>query len=142
MTSFCEKRHYKTSSKTDVIDITGDAEKFVVASGVKEGLLTLFVPGSTASISTIEYESGVVSDLKRAIEEIVPSDRDYSHDARWGDGNGYSHVRATLMKPSLSIPIINGNLTLGTWQQIVLIDFDNKPRNRELIFQVIVSSKL
>ena len=126
---------YKTSGSTDIIDITSDAEIF--ASDVRNGLLTIAIPGSTASITTIEYEPGVVEDLKQSLEQIAPSDKPYAHDAAWGDGNGYSHVRAALMKPSLSIPIIDGKLVLGTWQQIVLCDFDNKPRDRKVVLQII-----
>ena len=95
------------------------------------------MPGSTASVTTIEFEPGVVSDLKDAIERIVPEGLQYKHDARWGDGNGFSHVRAALMKPSLSVPVADSALMLGTWQQLVLIDFDNRPRKRALVLQVL-----
>lgn len=127
----------KTSAETDIVDITDQAREFVAASGVACGLFTAAVPGSTASISTIEYESGVVEDLKRAIEEIAPRERTYAHDSRWGDGNGHAHVRAALVKPSLSIPVAQGGLTLGTWQQLVLLDFDNRPRNRKICFHIM-----
>jgi secondary thiamine-phosphate synthase enzyme len=100
-------------------------------------LVTIFCPGSTGAVTAIEYESGVLRDLQKAIEKIVPSNIPYEHDARWGDGNGFSHVRAALMKPSLTIPLIKGKLTLGTWQQIVFIDFDNRGRRRNLTVQVI-----
>ncbi|MFH1830969.1 MAG: secondary thiamine-phosphate synthase enzyme YjbQ [Pseudomonadota bacterium] len=126
-----------TTAKTDILDITDDALAFVAKSKIKTGLFTATVPGSTASITTIEYESGVIRDLERAIERLVPGDMHYDHDARWGDGNGYSHVRAALLKPSLSIPIDDGQIMLGTWQQIVLLDFDNKPRKRKVIFHAI-----
>jgi len=96
-----------------------------------------FLPGSTGSVTTIEYESGVLHDLKKALERIAPSDIPYRHDERWGDGNGFSHVRAALMKPSLTIPLVGGRPTLGTWQQIVFIDFDNRKRHRELVVQII-----
>lgn len=128
-----------TSSGTDIIDITEQAHAFAKSVGVNDGMFTASVPGSTASITTIEYESGVLEDLKRAIEELVPSNRRYNHDARWGDGNGYSHVRAALLKPSLSLPIVKGKIELGTWQQLVLIDFDNKPRQRKIILSIIGS---
>ena len=101
------------------------------------GLVTVFCQGSTGTITTIEFESGVIQDLKRALEKIVPSNVPYEHDKAWGDGNGFFHVRAALMKPSLSIPVVEGNMTLGTWQQIVFIDFDNRPRNRKVVVQVI-----
>lgn len=137
MKCFWERKGYKTTPSTDVLDITKDVEEFVARSGLKEGLVTVFVPGSTASITTIEFETGVINDLKRAIEELIPKDRHYMHDSRWGDGNGYSHVRASFLKPSLSIPVMEGKLSLGPWQQVVLIDFDNKSRTREVIFQIL-----
>ena len=127
----------RTTASTDVVDITEKARKFATKTDVKSGLFTAAVAGSTASITSIEYESGVVEDLKRAVEELVPSKRKYAHDARWGDGNGYSHVRAALMKSSLTVPIIDGEIHLGTWQQLVLLDFDNKPRKREITFSIL-----
>ena len=108
-------------------------------TGVTDGLLTLFISGSTAALSTIEYESGVVNDLRAAIDRLFPRDLPYEHDRRWGDGNGYSHVRAAFLKPSLGVPITGGRLRLGTWQQIVLLDFDNRPRQRHILGQVMGS---
>ena len=99
--------------------------------------MTLFTPGSTAALTTIEFEPGVVNDLKKAIDRLIPREIAYEHDRRWGDGNGYSHVRAALFKPDLSIPIENKRLTLGTWQQIVLLDFDNRPRERTIRGQIM-----
>lgn len=127
----------KTTGKTDVIDITSNVRKFVEGSGISNGLAALFVPGSTAALTTIEFESGAVNDLKRAIEGIAPGDIYYQHNERWGDGNGYAHVRAALLGPSLHIPLTDGKLTLGTWQQIVLLDFDNRPRQRQVIIQLM-----
>ncbi len=127
----------KTTSAADVIDISDEVASCVGKSGVDNGLVTVTVPGSTASITTIEYEPGVIEDLKRALERLAPSNISYAHDAKWGDGNGYSHVRAALMKPSLSIPVKDGEMTLGTWQQIVLCDFDNKPRSRSVVVQIL-----
>jgi len=127
----------KTSAGTDIIDITDEAAGFITKSGVRTGLFTASVAGSTASISTIEYEDGVIEDLKKAIEKLVPANIDYAHDARWGDGNGYSHVRAALLKPALSMPVEKGRIMLGTWQQLVLLDFDNRPRTRKIIFHVM-----
>ena len=127
---------YKTGADTDIIDITADVARQVAASGLTNGQVLVFVPGSTAAISTIEYESGVVRDLKEAIERLAPTGIPYRHDARWGDGNGYAHVRAALVGPSLSVPLIDGRLVLGTWQQIVLIDFDNAPRDRRILVSV------
>lgn len=121
----------------DTIDITANVQKAITNSDIKNGLVTIFCPGSTGTITTIEYEPGVIRDLQRTLEKIVPSDIRYEHDLRWGDGNGFSHVRAALMKPSLSIPLINGKLTVGTWQQIVFIDFDNTNRTRNIIIQII-----
>ncbi len=127
----------KTTSGTDVLDLTPAVQEKVRESGVEKGLAHLFISGSTAALTTIEYESGVVNDLKAAIDRLIPRDLVYEHDRRWGDGNGYSHVRAALFKPSLSIPIEDGALKLGTWQQIVLLDFDNRPRQRQIRGQVL-----
>ncbi len=127
----------KTQGHTDILDITQEVSNYITESGISTGLVNIFCPGSTGSITTIEFEPGVIEDLRRAIERIAPSDIPYEHNKRWGDGNGYSHVRAALLKPSLTIPIIDGQLQLGTWQQIVFIDFDNRPRKRTLIVQII-----
>jgi secondary thiamine-phosphate synthase enzyme len=127
---------FSTSGDTDVIDMTRQVSEKVVTSGIEEGYVHLFVPGSTASITTIEYERGAVSDLKEAIERLAPEDKYYRHNERWGDGNGHAHVRASLLGPSLTIPVINGRLALGTWQQVVFIDFDNHPRERRVIMQL------
>jgi secondary thiamine-phosphate synthase enzyme len=126
-----------TKGFSDIIDITEPVASVVGNSKIKDGLVTVFCPGSTASVTTIEYESGVLSDLQKAIEKIAPSNIPYEHDRRWGDGNGFSHVRAALMKSGFSIPLIEGKMTLGTWQQIVFIDFDNRRREREIIVHVI-----
>ena len=126
-----------TKGFCDIIDITPQVRSIIKDSSVANGLVTVFCPGSTGSVTTIEYESGVLQDLKRALEKIVPSDIPYEHDERWEDGNGFSHVRAALMKPSLSVPVVNGKMTLGTWQQIVFIDFDNRKRHRQIIVQVL-----
>lgn len=122
---------------TDIIDITGLVEQHLAQSEIIRGAVILFVPGSTGALTTIEYESGVIQDLADAIERLVPRDIPYAHDQRWGDGNGYSHVRAALLGPSLHIPVVEGRLSLGTWQQIVLINFDNRARRRRLIIQVM-----
>jgi secondary thiamine-phosphate synthase enzyme len=125
-----------TTAGTDVIDITFKVEREIGASGVTNGAVTLFVPGSTGALTTIEFESGVVNDLKKAIERVAPEDIYYEHNERWGDGNGYSHVRAAIFGASLHIPIVGGHMTLGTWQQIVLLDFDNRPRKRQIEVQI------
>jgi secondary thiamine-phosphate synthase enzyme len=127
----------KTGGETDIIDITERVEEKVISTQVTDGSLLLFIPGSTAALTTIEAESGVMNDLRKAIERIVPRNIPYEHDRRWGDGNGYAHVQAALVGPSLTIPIVNRHLLLGTWQQIVLLDFDNRPRNREIVIQIM-----
>jgi secondary thiamine-phosphate synthase enzyme len=129
--------HLTTTDGTDVLDLTSLVQQQIVKSEIMNGLLTLYTPGSTAALTTIEFEPGVVNDLKRAIQRLVPRELDYEHDRRWGDGNGYSHVRAALCKPDLSIPIEHNRLTLGTWQQIVLLDFDNRPRERTIRGQIM-----
>lgn len=120
-----------------MLDITREVADRLQQSGLKEGMLTIFTASSTSAITTIEFESGAVTDLRRLFDEIAAPDRDYSHNARWGDGNGHSHVRAALLGPSLTIPFTAGSLTLGVWQQIVFVDFDNRPRERELVVQLI-----
>ena len=131
----------RTAGFSDCKDITDDLENCLKESRVRDGLLTVMVSGSTAAITTIEFESGAVNDLKHALDRIAPLEIEYAHNLRWGDGNGFSHVRAALMKPSLSIPVIAGKLTLGTWQQVVCLDFDNKPRTRSLVVQIIGEPK-
>jgi secondary thiamine-phosphate synthase enzyme len=126
-----------TRGDKDIHDITQAITDVISQSGLKSGVVTVFCPSSTSALTTIEYESGAVSDLKRLFEEIVPQNREYAHNARWHDGNGHSHVRAALLGPSLTIPFVNGELTLGTWQQVIYVDFDNKPRRRELVVQMI-----
>jgi secondary thiamine-phosphate synthase enzyme len=134
---FSETISLNTKGFSDILDITHHVAGVLERSKIENGLVTVFCPGSTGSVTAIEYESGVLRDLQKAIEKIVPSNIPYEHDKRWGDGNGFSHVRAALMKPSLTIPLIKGKLTLGTWQQIVFIDFDNRRRERNLIVQVL-----
>ena len=127
----------KTKGRTDILDITPHVRQAVEESGAQDGVVIIFVPGSTAGVTTIEYESGVLKDLAEAIERLAPESIHYHHDARWGDGNGFSHVRAALLGPSLSVPFSAGSLQIGTWQQIVLIDFDNRPRHRDILLQII-----
>jgi secondary thiamine-phosphate synthase enzyme len=129
-----------TTGDTDILDLSGDVEAFVDQTGVREGWVMVFVPGSTGAVTTIEFESGAVNDLKRAIEQIAPRDGEYEHNLRWHDGNGYSHVRAALMGPSLVLPISEGRVQTGTWQQIVLCDYDNRPRQRRVQLQVLGTS--
>jgi secondary thiamine-phosphate synthase enzyme len=118
-------------------DITPELEKLVSQSGIRSGMLTVQMLGSTGAITTIEYESGALNDLRRALDTLAPADADYDHNARWGDGNGFSHVRSALLKTSLSIPIVDGKLALGTWQQVVAINLDNRARERELVAVLI-----
>lgn len=135
--TFSETILLNTRGFTDIIDLTSKVSSIVERSRIQDGLVTVCCPGSTGAVTTIEYESGVIKDLQKAIEKIVPSNIPYEHDSRWGDGNGFSHVRAALMKPSLSIPLIQARLALGTWQQIVFIDFDNRERQRKIIVQIV-----
>lgn len=121
----------------DIIDITAQVTTQVRDAEIEDGLVALFVTGSTAALTTIEHEPGLVQDLKELVEKLIPSDIRYHHDDRWGDDNGFSHLRASLFGPSLQIPIVNGRLVLGTWQQIILLDFDNRPRTREIVVQLI-----
>ena len=127
----------ETKRRTDVVNITTQVVRAVSRSGVRSGVVVVFTPGSTAGLTTMEFESGAVVDLKSAIDRIAPEGMAYAHDARWGDGNGFSHVRAALLGPSLSLPLREGALVTGTWQQIVLVDFDNRPRSRRVEVQII-----
>lgn len=129
--------YVKTTYDTDIIDITYEVKEKVLQSNINNGNIVLFISGSTAALTTIEFESGVINDLKDTIERIAPKDMHYEHDQRWGDGNGYSHVRAALLGASLTIPLVDRVLLLGTWQQVVLLDFDNRPRKREIRIQII-----
>jgi secondary thiamine-phosphate synthase enzyme len=132
-----EEFEVRTKGETQVIDLTEKVRAAVGNSGVREGTVHLFVPGSTAGLTTIEFESGCVADLKAAFERMAPRDADYAHNARWGDGNGFSHVRAALLGPSLAVPVGGGAPLLGTWQQVVLVDFDNRPRERRVVATVV-----
>lgn len=127
----------QTGGHADVQDITQAVAAAVRDAGLSNGTVTVFCPSATSALTTIEFESGCVHDLQRLFDDIASPDRSYAHNARWGDGNGHSHVRAALLGPSLTIPFVNGRLTLGTWQQIVYVDFDNRPRRRELVAQIM-----
>jgi secondary thiamine-phosphate synthase enzyme len=126
-----------TRGDTDIHDITNQIARHVTNSGLKDGTVTIFCPSATSALTTIEYESGALSDLRRLLDEIIPQDREYAHNARWQDGNGHSHVRAALLGPSLTIPFVDFQLTLGTWQQVIYVDFDVRPRQRQLVVQLI-----
>ena len=127
----------QTKGQCDIIDITSQVARQVAEADINSGTATVFVAGSTAGVATIEFESGVLSDLNAMWERIIPQGISYDHDRAWGDGNGYSHVRASLLGASLVVPFNDKRLTLGTWQQIVLIDFDNRPRSRQIILQIM-----
>ncbi|HEX9713771.1 MAG TPA: secondary thiamine-phosphate synthase enzyme YjbQ [Actinomycetota bacterium] len=126
----------QTRGEGDLIDLTDEVEHAVRDSGIANGATIVFVPGSTAGVSTIEYEPGLVRDTRAAFERLAPQDLPYAHN-HGGDSNGHAHVRATLLGPSLTVPVVGGRLTLGTWQQIVLADFDDRPRSREVIVQIV-----
>lgn len=121
----------------DISDITQSVQAAVRDSNLHDGIVTIFCPSSTSAITTIEYESGCLEDLRRLFDEIISPNRNYAHNARWGDGNGHSHIRAALLKPSFTVPFIRSKLTLGAWQQIIYVDFDIRPRHRELVLQVM-----
>jgi len=126
-----------TRGNTDIRDITDQVVQTVSTSGLSQGIVTIFCPSSTSGITTIEFEPGCVADLRHMFDELIPSNRSYQHDDTWGDANGYSHMRAAFLKASLTIPFVNGKLTLGTWQQIIYVDFDNRPRQRDLVVQIL-----
>jgi len=137
VTTHREEIQLDTQGETQVIDITGKVSEVLRRAGISEGIVQLFVPGSTAGLTTIEYEQGCLQDLRAAFERVAPRHEHYLHNQRWGDGNGFSHVRAALLGPSLSVPAAGGKLLVGTWQQIVLVDFDNRPRSRRVLVTVV-----
>ena len=120
-----------------MIDVTEKVREIVSKSNIREGLACVFVVGSTAAVTTVEYEPGLVTDMRDAMDRLYPKSIDYEHHQRWGDGNGHSHIRASFVGPSLTVPIVDGDLVLGTWQQIVFLEFDNKPRTREITVQIV-----
>jgi len=126
-----------TRGNADMVNVTDQVVTAVRDSGMKDGIVTIFTPSSTSALTTIEYETGCLSDLRRLFDEIVSPEQHFAHNARWGDGNGHSHVRAALIGASFTIPFVDKRLTLGTWQQIILIDFDNRSRSRELVVQML-----
>lgn len=127
----------QTEGRGDAKDITDPVSQAVVEAGLSRGVVVVFVTGSTAALTTMEYEPGLLADSRALFQRLAPDDAPYDHDRRWGDGNGYAHVRASLLGPSLSIPFFEGKLVLGTWQQIVLLDFDTRRRQREVVLQVM-----
>jgi secondary thiamine-phosphate synthase enzyme len=132
-----ERVSFGTQGKTEIIDITEQVASKVHSSKINSGTVTVFVAGSTAGLTTIEYESGLIADFQALWDRIAPESLRYDHNERWGDGNGYSHIRAALLGASLVVPFNNQKLTLGTWQQIVLVDFDNRPRQRQVVLQIM-----
>jgi len=137
MTIVTKSATIQTKGNCDISDITSEVTAKVNESGISNGTVTLFITGSTGAITTIEYEPRLLSDFKNMWDRVIPQNIPYEHNKTWGDGNGHSHVRASVLGPSLSIPFVNKRLTLGTWQQIVFIDFDNRPRTREIVLQIM-----
>lgn len=135
MPVYSDRVSISTKGFTDIVNITNDVHDFVSKNGCKEGHLLVFIDGSTAAISTIEYEPGLLKDLPQFLEAIIPMNRRYHHDETWHDGNGYAHLRSTLIGTSITIPVMDGRIVLGTWQQVILIDFDNSPRTRQVTLQ-------
>ena len=126
---------FSTHGNAEIVNITPDISNKLEQSGLGDGIVTVFVPGATGGLTTVEYEPGLIQDLNELWERIIPSHKTYHHDRAWGDGNGHSHVRASLLGPSISIPFCGGKLTLGTWQQVIFIDFDIRSRSRRLVLQ-------
>jgi len=136
MTTISGAIELQTAGHGDIQDITQAVAASVKEAGLRDGIVTIFCPSATSALTTIEYESGCISDFQRLFDEIIDPARPYAHNARWGDGNGHSHTRAALLGPSLTVPFIDGRLTLGTWQQIIYVDFDNRSRQRQLVSQI------
>jgi secondary thiamine-phosphate synthase enzyme len=127
----------QTKGSCDIIDITGQVQQQLSETNAKDGIATVFITGSTAGVTTIENEYGLISDFKDMWERVIPRNLEYRHDRAWGEGNGFSHVRASLLGASLAVPFNKGRLALGTWQQIVVVDFDNRPRSRQVLLQIM-----
>jgi secondary thiamine-phosphate synthase enzyme len=125
------------TGNTDIIDITQKVSECIGSTDIENGLVTIFCPSSTSGVTTLEFEPGVLQDLKRIFDEIIPKQNTYLHNEAWHDGNGHSHIRSALLKTSLTVPLVDGRMTLGTWQQIVYVDFDTRPRKREIIVQIM-----
>jgi secondary thiamine-phosphate synthase enzyme len=137
MTVITSSIKLESRGNADILDITRSVSDAVDRSGVKNGIVNIFCPSSTSALTTIEYEPGCLKDLQRLFDEIINPDRNYAHNARWGDGNGHSHIRSALLGSSITIPFVASRLSLGTWQQIIFVDFDNRPRHRELVVQIL-----
>jgi secondary thiamine-phosphate synthase enzyme len=137
MSVYCGELNVKTRGEVDIINITEDVQDIVNKSKIKDGIACLFIPGSTGTITTIEYEPGLMKDLPKALQKIAPKGEYYNHHETWHDDNGHSHVRASLMGPGMSVPLKNGKIIHGTWQQIVFVELDTSPRNRNIIVQIV-----
>jgi secondary thiamine-phosphate synthase enzyme len=137
MAVFQKTFRIKTKGHKDIIDLTPQVESIVAESGIREGVLNVSGSGSTLGVTTIEFEPGALADLRRALDQIAPAKTDYAHNARWGDRNGYAHLRSALMGTGKSFPVSNGAVHLGTWQQIIICDFDDRPREREITVTVV-----
>jgi secondary thiamine-phosphate synthase enzyme len=137
MTTITGAIELQTAGHGDIQDITEAVAASIQKTGIRSGIVTIFCPSATSALTTIEYESGCISDFQRLFDEISDPDRPYAHNARWGDGNGHSHIRAALLGPSLTVPFVDSRLTLGTWQQIIYVDFDNRSRQRQLVAQIM-----
>lgn len=129
--------HFRLGAEFGHRDVTDDVEALVASSGIREGMVVISLTGSTGAVTSIEYEEGALADLRRALDRMAPANADYAHNERWGDGNGFSHIRSAILKPSLAVPVVDGRLTLGTWQQIVVINLDNRTRDREVVAVVV-----
>ena len=136
MTLICEKFTVHTKGNTDIVDVTNEVKNLVYRHSLKDAVVFVYVAGSTVSITNIEYEPGLLKDLPEALDKIAPVNKDYHHDEMWHDGNGYSHIRASIVGNSTMVPLLEGALQLGQWQQIVLVDFDNKARTRTVYVQI------
>ena len=137
MSVYYDEINVKTEGEVDIIDVTGDIQKIISKSKIKSGIVCVFVKGSTATLTTIEYEPGLMKDFPRALQKIAPKGEHYDHHETWHDDNGHSHVRASLMGPSITVPIKDGKLIHGTWQQVVFVELDTRPRDRAIIVQIV-----
>ena len=134
---YCDEINIETNGETDIVDITSKVQKVITMSKIRNGIVCIFIPGSTGTITTIEYEPGLMKDLPRALEKIAPKNIHYDHHETWHDDNGHSHVKASIMGPSSTFPIKNAKLIHGTWQQLVFIELDTRPRNRNIIVNIV-----
>ncbi|MCW3130597.1 MAG: secondary thiamine-phosphate synthase enzyme YjbQ [Methanophagales archaeon] len=137
MSVVTEELHFDTKGEVEIVDITDKVNSKLRESSIEDGIVTIFVPGSTGAVTTIEYEPGLLQDLPAALERLFPKGIDYAHELRWHDGNGHSHIRASFLGPSLTVPFRNNKMLLGTWQQVVFVELDNKRRSRRIILQIV-----